>query len=145
MNRMKMHIQHVLKETQCSTEERAELEEELLCHLQELKQYYMEQGETEKNAEKKAITQFGGPKLIGCGLQESMYPWQRGLLYTIGIASLLFGVLFHLYTLFVFLEPSVAWLAIQLTAGTIITLAAINIAFAGRHPYFLPRDRKSVV
>lgn len=137
MNRMKRHIRHVLQETQCDAEEREELEEELLCHLQELKQYYLDQGESEKRAEKQAIAQFGGAKLIGRGLQESMYPWQRGLLYTIGIASLLFGVLFHLYTLFVLQEPSIGWLAIQLAAGIIVTLAAINIAFAGKHPYFL--------
>jgi hypothetical protein len=137
MNRMKKHIQHVLQETQCPKEERAELEEELLIHLQELKQYYIDQDNSEKKAEKQAIAQFGGSKLIGRGLQESMYPWQRGLLYTIGIASLLFGMLFHLYTLIVLQEPSVAWLAIQLAAGTIVTLAAINIAFIGRHPYFL--------
>lgn len=137
MNRMEKHIQQVLQETQCAAEEREELEEELLTHLQELKQSYIAQGESETKAEKLAIVQFGGSKLIGRGLQESMYPWQRGLLYIIGIASLLFGVLFHLYTLYVLQEPSIGWLAIQLTAGAIITLAAINIAFIGKHPYFL--------
>jgi hypothetical protein len=137
MNPLEKHIQHVLRETQCAAEERAEIEEELLSHLLELKQHYIDQGYSEKKAEKHAIDQFGGSKLIGHGLQESMYPWQRGLLYIIGISSLLFGVLFHLYTLFVLQEPSIGWLAIQLTGGTIVTLAAINIAFAGRHPYFL--------
>jgi hypothetical protein len=137
MNQMKRHVQHILQETQCDAEEREELEKELLSHLQDLKQYYLDKGESEKHAEKQAIAQFGGSKLIGRGLQESMYPWQRGLLYTIGIASLLFGVLFHLYTLFVLQEPSVGWLAIQLAAGAIVTLAAINIAFAGRHSFFL--------
>jgi hypothetical protein len=137
MSPMERYTQHVLKETQCAAEERKEIEEELMSHLQDLKEYFLATGHSDKEAERQAIAEFGGSKMIGQGFQESMYPWQRGLLYIIGIASILFGVLFHLYTLIVLQDPSVAWLAIQLIAGTIVTLAAINIAFAGRHPYFL--------
>lgn len=84
----------MLEQMQSGREEREELREELLGHLQEAKQHYMDEGYTAKLAEKQAIAEFGNPDSTGHQLQEAMYPYQRGLLYVIGIGTILFGVLY---------------------------------------------------
>ncbi|MBY7144923.1 hypothetical protein KFZ56_18055 [Virgibacillus sp. NKC19-3] len=137
MNRFEKHVEYVLKQTQSPDHEREEMREELLSHLHEAKSSYISDGFSEKQAEKKVIAAFGDPHRVGWELQESMYPFQRGLLYLIGIATILFGVIFYLNLTFVIREPTPVWLIVQLLSGSIVTLAAMNISFAGRYFYLL--------
>ncbi|GGF14282.1 hypothetical protein GCM10010954_11220 [Halobacillus andaensis] len=133
MKRMEKHVNRVLKEMQSPQEEREEIKEELLSHLEEAKSFYMDQGDPEKKAEKKAVEEFGGSKQIGHGFQEAMYPYQRSLLYVIGLATILFGVIFHLYLTFTFGGAEPVWLLIQFLFGSLVVLTGMNIAFVGRH------------
>lgn len=137
MNRIERHVEDVLKQMQSTECEREEIREELLIHLNEAKSDYIREGFSEKQAEKKVIAAFGNPHMIGRELQESMYPFQRGSLYLIGIATILFGVIFYFHLTFVIHEPTPVWLAIQLLSGSIVTLAAINISTVGRYFYLL--------
>ncbi|GAA0430746.1 hypothetical protein GCM10008983_03970 [Lentibacillus halophilus] len=137
MNRLKKHVQKMLEQTQSANGEREELWEELLNHLEEAKQHYMDEGLTEKQAEKRAIAEFGNSNSAGHQLQEAMYPYQRGLLYVMGIGTILFGVLYFVNAAFLQHDPIPVWLAIQFFTGSLITLAAINISFAGRYFYLL--------
>lgn len=137
MNRLEKYVEEVLKQTQSPEEEREEIREELLSHLNEAKSNYISEGFTEKQAEKKVIAAFGNSHHIGQELQESMYPFQRGLLYLIGIITILFGVIFYLNLVFVIHDPTPVWLVIQLLSGSFVMLAAINISFVGRYFYLL--------
>lgn len=137
MNRIEKHVEEVLKQMQSTECEREEIREELLSHLHEAKNDYISGGLSEKQAEKKVIAAFGESNRIGQELQESMYPFQRGLLYLIGICTIVFGVLFYLHLSFVIHEPSPVWLVVQLLSGAIVTLAAINISIVGRYFYLL--------
>src|SRR5699024_12031950 len=92
----------------------------------------------EEQAEKRVLSEFGNADTIGHHLQESMYPFQRGLLYVIGIGTILFGVIFYLNLLFILNEPiPIWWLAVQLLSGSAVTLAAINISFVGGYFYII--------
>ncbi|GGP10206.1 permease prefix domain 1-containing protein [Oceanobacillus neutriphilus] len=137
MNRIEKHVEEILKQMQSTECEREEIREELLSHLNEAKSDYISEGLSEKQAEKKVIAAFGESNRIGQGLQESMYPYQRGLLYFIGISTILFGFIFYLHLSFVIHEPSPVWLVVQLLSGSIVTLAAINISTFGRYFYLL--------
>ncbi|WP_152658434.1 permease prefix domain 1-containing protein [Oceanobacillus sp. CFH 90083] len=137
MNRIEKHVEEVLKQTQSPDGEREELREELLSHLNEAKSNYISAGLSEKQAEKKVIAAFGDSHIVGQELQESMYPFQRGLLYLIGIVTILFGAIFYINLIFVMHEPTPVWLTVQLLSGSVVTLAAINIAFVGRYFYLL--------
>ncbi|MBA2176246.1 hypothetical protein H0266_15215 [Halobacillus locisalis] len=132
MNRLEKHIEKILNQMQSDEEERAEMKEEMLTHLSSLKEQYEEEGHTSKQAEKKAIEEFGDAGLVGNGLQETMYPYQRSLLYVIGFATIALGIFLHFAFLATFNEPSLGWLAIQLTFGTLVTLVAMNIPLLGR-------------
>lgn len=133
MNRLEKHIEKILNQMQSDEEERTEMKEEFLSHLSSLKEQYEEEGYSSKQAEKKAIEEFGDAGLVGNGLQETMYPYQRSLLYVIGLATIVFGVFLHFAFLATFNEPSPGWLAIQLTFGTLVTLVAMNISWLGRY------------
>lgn len=133
MKRIEKHVDHILKEMQSTKEEREEIREELTTHLTSAKQKYIDEGENEKRAEKLAIKDFGDAGMIGGGIQESLYPFQRGLLYLIGSGTILLGIFIHLTATFSFGDPWPGWLAIQLSLGMLVVLTAINIAWTGRH------------
>ncbi|WP_281974939.1 permease prefix domain 1-containing protein [Halobacillus litoralis] len=133
MKKFEKHVNQILNQMQSPPEEREEIKEELLTHLEAAKQNYITHGEKEKTAEKLAIQDFGAPAMVGDGLQETLYPFQRGLLYGIGVATLLLGVFMHLNMAFSFGEPEPIWLFTQLVFGSLVTLAAMNISWMGRH------------
>lgn len=137
MNKVDKYVNHVLEQIQSPTEEREDIREELLSHIYEAKKHFMAEGFSEKKAGDKALEDFGKANNIGKDLQEAMYPFQRILLYIIGIAMIVYGVLFYLNAAFNLQEVIPSWLAIQLTFGGAVTLCAINISFVGRHFYIL--------
>lgn len=137
MKKVDRYIHRVLEQIQSPPEERDDIREELLSHIYEAKNHYIKEGFTDKNAEEKALSDFGKAHGIGKELQEAMYPFQRGLLYTIGIAAIVYGALFYLNYAFNVYERIPDWLAIQLVLSTLILLCAINISFLGRHFYLL--------
>ncbi|MCA0972062.1 permease prefix domain 1-containing protein [Halobacillus litoralis] len=132
MKRLERHVEKTLDHMQSDPEERAELREELLAHLKSLKEEFLAQGHSEKKAEQKAVEEFGGPKLVGNGLQESMYPYQRGLLFVIGLGTILFGILLHFVFIMNAEEPGTDWLLVQMALGTVVSLAAFNVSWIGR-------------
>lgn len=133
MKKIDKHVTSILKEMQSTEEEREEIREELTTHLTSAKQEYINEGVNEKKAEKLAIRDFGDAGMIGGGIQESLYPFQRGLLYIIGTGSILLSIFIHLTAAFSFGDPWPEWLAIQMSLGTLIVLTAINISWTGRH------------
>ncbi|MEC3885609.1 permease prefix domain 1-containing protein [Halobacillus sp. HZG1] len=133
MKKLEKHVNQILNQMQSTDDERDEIKEELLAHLKASKQDYINNGETEKRAERLAINDFGAPGLIGDGLQETLYPFQRGLLYGIGVATLLLGVFIHLIMTFSFGDPEPVWLFIQLVFGSLVTLVAMNISWVGKY------------
>lgn len=137
MNEINKYLDHVLEQIQSPTEEREEIREELLSHLTEAKIHYMAEGLSDKKAEKKAINDFGEARNIGKRLQEAMYPYQRSLLYIIGVATIVYGLLFYLSAAFNLQEVIPGWLAIQFTFGGVLTLFALNISLLGRRLYLL--------
>ncbi|WP_027956259.1 permease prefix domain 1-containing protein [Halobacillus kuroshimensis] len=133
MKKIEKHVNHILKEMQSTKEEREEIREELTTHLTSAKQKYINEGESEKRAEKLAIKDFGDAGMIGGGIQESLYPFQRGLLYMIGAGTILLGIFIHLTATFSFGDPWPGWLAIQMSLGMLVVLTAINISWTGQH------------
>ncbi|MCA0972182.1 permease prefix domain 1-containing protein [Halobacillus litoralis] len=133
MDRLEKHVEHILNQTQSNQAEREEMKEDFLSHLYALKKKYEEEGFESEVAERKAIEDFGEADSVGNEMQETMYPYQRGLLYVIGLATIALGVFLHFALLNVFGEPSFGWLAIQLVVGTLVTLTAMNISLLGKY------------
>lgn len=137
MSQVDQYLERVLKQTQSQKDEREEVREELRSHLLEAKNDYMAEGFTDEEAEQKALSDFGEARTIGKNLQEAMYPFQRGLLYILGIALIIYGSLFYLNMAFNVNETIPGWLAIQFVFGGVFVLFAMNISYLGRHFYAL--------
>ncbi|GGJ96135.1 hypothetical protein GCM10007063_18240 [Lentibacillus kapialis] len=137
MTRMEQHVEKILEQTQSSGKEREEIREELLHHLNEAKQQNMNNGLTEKQAEKQVMADFGNAGDIGYQMQEAMYPYQRGLLYAVGLATILYGLIYYVNAAFFQHDAIPIWLAVQFVTGCMVILAGINISFVGRYFYML--------
>lgn len=72
MNDFKRYIKSIIKTIDCNPEEKAELYEEFLDHLVELKKEYELQGFTPEEAVKAAISDFGDSGMVGKELNKSI-------------------------------------------------------------------------
>ncbi|WP_347860974.1 permease prefix domain 1-containing protein [Salimicrobium sp. PL1-032A] len=137
MKKLEKHVEQILDHMQSPEEERQDIREELLSHLQDSYTYHKNQGNSGEEAERKALSEFGDPDLIGKGMQESMYPFQRRLLYIIGGATILYGAVFFLFMLVMNGEEFPVWLSIQFLVGSAVVMAGINISSLGRNHWLL--------
>ncbi|MDB5053545.1 MAG: VanZ-like protein [Bacilli bacterium] len=97
MSTIEMFLKKIISELETDDRSRCDVYDELHDHLQMSKRTYMENGLSEKEAEQKAIADFGKSKEIGKELQKSMYP-NRDIF-------LIFGwILFIPYILSVFIK-----------------------------------------
>ncbi|MFC0522933.1 permease prefix domain 1-containing protein [Pontibacillus salicampi] len=133
MNRLEKHVQEILLHMQTPPEDSEDIKEELMEHLEAAKRDWMEAGYSEKEAEQKAIHSFGKSDLIGNGMQEALYPYQRGFLYMIGLSTLIYGMFFYLSMSFYQGQGDLLWLIIQTVLGAGVTWTAINISYMAGH------------
>ncbi|PEM24163.1 VanZ family protein [Bacillus wiedmannii] len=79
MSEFDEYIKSILAYSELSNIEQDELFLEIYDHLNSLKEEYMEQGMNEKEAVYKAIQSFGESKVIGLGINQSVYEVPRPL------------------------------------------------------------------
>jgi glycopeptide antibiotics resistance protein len=74
MNRIDLFLSKIMEQIDADNQIKSEVFDELNDHLQISKQFYIEKGLTEDEAEERAINDFGESKLVGADLQKSMFP-----------------------------------------------------------------------
>lgn len=126
MSRLADYVNEMLSEVECSREERMDMKEEMLSHLQEAKRDYIAKGMSEEDAEREAIRDFGGQVEVGEQLQHSMNPFRKELMWVTGLGTITFSALTFLHMLFRFGTVHYIWLALSLVTGSVITLFAMN-------------------
>ncbi|MFS0783003.1 permease prefix domain 1-containing protein [Bacillus sp. 1P06AnD] len=82
---LEKYVHSICMHTDCSKTEKEELKEEMLDHLESLKQDYLNQGFSEEEALKKCISSFGDSAILGTLLQEAIYPLRKRLLIWLSI------------------------------------------------------------
>lgn len=87
-------IEGIIRETDSNKEEREDLYEELLSHLECSFIDYQKQGYSEEEAMRTVMTDFGDEREIGKQLQQAMYPYRRGMMLGLSIASLLLHMVY---------------------------------------------------
>ncbi|MDW0110882.1 permease prefix domain 1-containing protein [Sporosarcina aquimarina] len=103
-------VKKVIQETDCSREEREDLFEELVVHLECACEDFKRDGHTEVEAARLAMINFGDGKNVGKTLQHAMYPYRREMLMTLSIGSLLLTYSIYLSQLFVMGDTHIGWL-----------------------------------
>ncbi|WP_404328681.1 permease prefix domain 1-containing protein [Mesobacillus maritimus] len=120
------YVEKIVSQTDCTNEEKEDLFEELMVHLELSRGELMSQGMSEGEAELKAMKLFGVEEDIGGQIQQSMYPYRKELILTLSIGSILFTVSLYLLSLFHEGNAHIGWLLVSMVVSTILLLIAIN-------------------
>jgi glycopeptide antibiotics resistance protein len=114
---IKTYVDQIVKELQCDKSEKAEIAEEMIQHLELLKDEYIEQGLSESEAVQQALASFGDKNTLKDGLQSSMFPGYK--MYSVGIK-----IAFYLYSFIILWN-----LLFQRIIGRIIDHGSFNRYF----------------
>ncbi|MGG0669244.1 permease prefix domain 1-containing protein [Lederbergia citrisecunda] len=119
-------VEGIVKETDSNQEEREDLYEELLSHLECSFIDYKKQGFTEEEAMRTAMTNFGEEREIGQQLQQAMYPYRREMMLGLSVASLLLAYGVYLSQLFVMGDAHIPWLVVAVLSSTALLLITVR-------------------
>ncbi|WP_028778618.1 permease prefix domain 1-containing protein [Shimazuella kribbensis] len=104
MNEFQLYVNSIVQQLRISNREKTELASEFMDHLLLLKQEFIEQAYTEKEAIRMAIDAFGYSNDITSELQQSMNPFHKWIrpFFWFSFSTYLFWFAYHFG--FVFLE-----------------------------------------
>jgi hypothetical protein len=122
-------VMKIVQHTECSKEEKEDLFEELMVHLQLSKEHFLEQGLSEDEAEQKAMEQFGEEGEIGSQIQQSLFPYRKEMMLTLAISSILFTIGAYLGQLLINGDAHIGWLLLSMGASSMILFLAVNQVF----------------
>ena len=119
-------VEGIVRETDSNKEEREDLYEELLSHLECSFIEYQKQGFSEEEAMRTAMTNFGEEKEIGKQLQQAMYPFRREMMLSLSVASLLFAYTVYLCQLVVMGDAHIPWLLVAVFISTALLVMTVR-------------------
>ena len=129
-SKLERYVENIVRHTESSKEEKEDLYEELLIHLQISRDYLMEEeGLTPEEAEEKAMQLFGQEGEIGTQIQQALFPYRKELMLTLLISSILFTISIYLMSLFVEGNAYIGWLCISMSLSTMLLLLPLNQQF----------------
>ncbi|GAK08447.1 permease prefix domain 1-containing protein [Geomicrobium sp. JCM 19038] len=94
-------VARIVQQTDGSRAEHEDLYEELLTHLEDLKEDKMSNGKSEKEAEEEAMTEFGKESVLGDQIQQAKFPFRREM-----FLGFVFGSFLWMCALFVHIVVS---------------------------------------
>lgn len=128
-SQLERFVMKIVQHTECSKEEKEDLFEELMVHLQLSKEHFQEQGFSESEAEQKAMEQFGEEGEIGSQIQQSLFPYRKEMMLTLAISSILFTIGVYLGQLLINGDAHIGWLLLSMGASSMILFLAVNQVF----------------
>lgn len=132
-SKLERYVESIVNHTECHEEDKEEMYNELLIHLELSKGELIRKGFNEKEAELKAIELFGSEKEIGNELQQSIFPYKRQFMLTLSIASFVFTISVYLLSLFQEGDAFIGWLILSMSINSILLLMALNqVSFINR-------------
>lgn len=124
---LKKHVEKILNEIDGSSEEKNDIYEELLGHLQLASEDLERAGLSKQEAEARAIKQFGDSKEVGSQIQEAMYPLRRVLLIILATISLLYTYAVYLIELLIEGDAHYVWLLSSVASSSLLLLIGLQI------------------
>lgn len=88
---IKTYVDQIVKELKCDKNEKADIAEEMIHHLELLKEEYIEEGLSEKEAVQKALKSFGDENTLKEGMQSSVFPGYKLFNYGVKVAFYLYS------------------------------------------------------
>lgn len=126
-SKLEQYVENIVRHTESSKQEKEDLYEELLIHLQISRDYLMEnEGLTLEQAEKRAMELFGQEGEIGSQIQQALFPYRKELMLTLGISSILATISIYLLHVFVEGDPYIGWLCISMIFSAMLLFLPLN-------------------
>jgi hypothetical protein len=120
------YVEKIVSQTDCTNDEKDDLFEELMVHLELSKEELMNQGMSEREAELKAMELFGIEEEIGGQIQQSIYPFRKELILTLSIGCILYTISLYLLSLFHDGNAYIGWFLVSMVVDMILFLIALN-------------------
>src|SRR5699024_229585 len=119
-------ITKIVNEIDGTEEEKADIYEELLSHLQLASQQHKEKGYDDITAEQLAMADFGDSKTIGNEMQEAMFPLRKFLLLILSFASIFYSFSVYLVHLVHEGDAHMVWLILSIGTSSVLLLFAFQ-------------------
>lgn len=87
---LRRFVEKTVQQIEGNQQEKDDLYEELLIHLELSKEEFINAGLSDKEAEKKAMEHFGNETEVGGQIQQAMFPFRKEMMRALAIGSLLF-------------------------------------------------------
>ncbi len=127
------YVKKIIHQTDAPPDEKEDLYEELLIHLQLTFEQYIKEGYSEQEAERKALENFGNEENIGSQIQQAMFPYRKEMLLTLAFASLLLSFSVYVSQLIVERDALITWLLFSVGVSSCLLVFAIQpISFLNR-------------
>lgn len=129
------YVKQLISQMDVDRLDEADIYEELVTHLELTKKQFVSSGLNEKDAEKKAMAQFGNPEKVGGEMQEAMFPMRRFILLMIAYLSIAYS--FFAYSMQLFSEGNAhhIWLILAIGLSLSIWMIAEHISRIFRPTY----------
>src|SRR5690625_223463 len=129
-------VDKIVKQTGGSQNEKDDLYEELMIHLEISTEQFINEGFTKEQAEQKAMEHFGDAGEIGNQIQQAMFPFRKVMMLTLAITSIIFSVAVYLAQLFIESNNLIVWLMISIAISSLILIYANQlIPYLNRRPW----------
>jgi hypothetical protein len=129
-SKLEQYVENIVRHTESSKQEKEDLYEELLIHLQTSRDYLMEkEGLTQSEAEKKAMQLFGEEGEIGSQIQQALFPYRKELMLTLAISSIFVTISIYLLHVFIEGDAYIGWLCISMFFSSMLLFLPLNQSF----------------
>lgn len=126
-SKLEKYVENIVRHTESSRQEKEDLYEELLIHLQISRDHLMEEeGLSLEQAEEKAMQLFGQEGEIGSHIQQALFPYRKELMLALAISSILASISIYLLHVFVAGDPYIGWLCISMLLSSMILFLPLN-------------------
>ncbi|WP_153722194.1 permease prefix domain 1-containing protein [Sporosarcina cascadiensis] len=119
-------VKGIVRQTDSNQEERNDLSEELLSHLQCAFEDLHNQGYSKEEAVQMAMLNFGDDKEVGKQLQQAMYPYRREMMLILSSASLIFAYSVYALQLFTRGDAHMIWLLLAVIVSAFILTVTLR-------------------
>lgn len=126
-SKIEQYVENIVRHTESSKQEKEDLYEELLIHLQISRDHLMEEeGLTLQQAEEKAMQLFGQEGEIGNQIQQALFPYRKELMLALAISSILVTISIYLLHVFEEGDPYIGWLCISMILSSMLLFLPLN-------------------
>ncbi|WP_077624638.1 permease prefix domain 1-containing protein [Sediminibacillus massiliensis] len=126
-------VKKIVLQTEGNQEEKEDLYEELLIHLELTKEQLIQEGMEETKAQQCAMEQFGEEETVGAQIQQAMFPYRKEMLLSLSIASIIYSFIIYSAQLFLEADAYIVWLLLSVAQSSVLLFFCLKpIAFLNR-------------